>query len=255
MAEGHNAGDQTSPSHRPTPTPRKQSGSGHQTQPALPVKRSAVRDRDIDTRLGIVRQSSFPITPPSPLPSPPRSAAVAGDGDAVQSESKGTLYVNDKAGNGNESTEPSTLSTIEPNVIGRTETLEMRSKVFEFPASAEASGTQGYRTSRFSNAARVSAFISAAEKSAKSEKTGSVPRPGRLAVPDEVKGRIALVLSQQQRRATLQVEDRHDVGIDITGGEMSGALSKRSATSPGPRKSPQSHYAWMDDDNRNTGML
>ena len=59
---GNTAGGQTAPSHRPVPRPR-----GVQSPPTLPAKVSENSERDVETRLGIVSQTSFDL----PLPAPP----------------------------------------------------------------------------------------------------------------------------------------------------------------------------------------
>jgi len=280
MAENNTTGETTSVQYRPKPRPRMQSDD--KAPPALPVKQSVYSEREVETRLGIVCQSSFPVMPPLPFPSPPElpqrrlppeppprseeriegvSAALSKDSDAQQSD-ESLLRVNTKeppqpvntqaenvvaaddsvstssaASVSISSTQPQIASAGESGLLDQSETLQMRSQSRHLPDSTKTSGTEGHGVSRFSTAARVSMFVSAAEKAAKSEKLPSIQKPiGRLVVPGGLEEKIASSLARQQTMRT-QMEELPDVGIDVTGSEM----KKHFMTSP-EKKPSRSHH-------------
>jgi len=245
MAESRDVGEQISPTYRrPTPHPRKQSGSP--SPPVLPAKSIISSEKEVESRLGIVRQTSFPITPPSPLPSPPSlperrqapephprsdehiKAALAIRNDTAQTEEsllrvnarEPKLYANARAENvprdsmstffiasGSPSLTENELLTVSANesaLVEQTEELQMRSKLNQLPASDETASTKGYRASRVANAGRVSQFVSAVEKAAKLDKPPLVQKPGRLVVSTVLADKIGTCLSRQQTLKVVQ---------------------------------------------------
>jgi len=322
MAESKNTGP-VSPSSRPVPRPRAQSAC--QTPPALPAKLSVHSDKDLETRLGILYQTSFPESPLSPLPSPPdepgkhkapilprksdglaervtikkndneqpneplyvnvssqdlherhkapkpfpRSsesnedvpAAVAKNDDDVQSDAAEIVRRDDVSAPSvdsiSEEIEPSTVSTSESVFDDQTEELQIRPKPHHLPAPDETPGTKSGRTSTVHQIAntRVSQFVSAVEKAAKSEKPAPTQKPGRLVVSTVLAEKIASGLNRQQTLKSLQqTEEISEVGIDTTGGETYTAAGKPPLASPVFRKRARSHNT-LDGSEETKSML
>ena len=262
MAEHHSTDEHSSPSPKPRPRPRLQNGS-NQAPPALPTKNVAHSEKDVESRLGICPQSSLPVTPPSPLPSPPDDQGLRTKDEfcnAVESHNyenveESHLYVN--AGAKNFASDGASFSSFAPSsssssandpvaktasdstLNNETEELQMRSKSHEGPA-----GPIGYRASHFSNANRVSQFVSAVEKAAKTEKPAIIQKPGRLLVSSALADKITSSLNRQQTlRAANQGEDMRDVGIDVAANnsEMSLQPRKISSSSPENKLSSRTH--------------
>jgi len=265
------------PPHRPTARPRNQSSL---TSPPLPAKQNVYSERDVETRLGISRQA---VTPPSPLPLPPKltaqrltpeptpksdeevSPVVSKNSDVVQLD-KSVLHPNIPGDVESTSSIPKTIQSSLENeslavfpsdsaVNNQTEELQMRSKS---PGSAETKGTTGFRKSHAANAGRVSQFVSAVEKASKPEKPPPVSqKPGRLTISDTLANKIADGLSRQQTlRAVQPIEEQPDVGIDRmpADSEVSPAAYKPSGMSPHFKKSPRS-YNVVDSSEDGKSML
>jgi len=251
MAESVDAGKQISPSYsRPTPHPRKPNGS--QPPPALPEKQSASSEREVETRLGMFRQSSFPITPPSPRQSPPSlperrpapkppprsderneeaSAALAKGKDTAQIAGELKPYVNKSCVNTQAMSTFSVASCVPSSVVNdpltestseQTEEVEMRSKL---PGLDDNSGMKGNRTTLL-----ASQFIDAVQKSVKSDKPPqAAQKPGRLVVSTVLADKLGVVLSHRPTvKPVEQKDDLPDVGIDV--------ISHDSKISPTARK-------------------
>ena len=260
MSESGSAGDRTPPSYRPVPRHRKPSDD--QVAPALPAKHSVYVDKDVDCRLGIISKPAAPVTPQSPLPSPPdqtkkrlrpelppRSDKHTGEelargvADAPSEESRlhenatdFDLYVDARAENDRASpsvasilpssgrNEAPAISTTESSSVSQTEPLQMRSK---FPAPADMSAANR-PPSQLAIAARASLFVTAVEKSVKSDRPAPV-QPGRLVISDKLAGKLGSVLNRQQTmRSVQQMEEQRDVAIDIRGSEMPAGTRKPS---------------------------
>lgn len=273
MTENSDAGKQISPSYgRPPPHPPRQNSS--QAPPILPAKQSSSSEKEVETRLGMVRHTS-PITPPSPLPSPPSlperrpapkppprsdeptgevsEAAVAKANDSLKTgESPVSAnakelksYMNAHAENvpsSNLSTfkvapvvpsstlnELATVSANDSASVSQMEELQMRPKM---PESHENSGAKAHRSSQFAHAARVSQFITAVEKSAKSDKPPAALKPGRLMVSAALADKLGTCLSRQQTlRAMQQIEEHPEVGIEVNARDSEMSRKPLSTTS------------------------
>jgi len=213
----------------------------------LPVKHNEISERDVDTRLGIVHQSSFPVTPPSPLPSPlelegaivPEPShteeppvAPAKDSDGEESShyvnaKEFSKYVKGKKAhkyervdvvNNNALTSTTSAGSVLPSSTdSESLTVSVSESVnqAEEPQirgkfkfqSSETSRLKDNRTSQFANAVRVSQFVAAAQEAAKFEKPAPIQKPGQLVVSKALEKKLANVLVRHQTLRAVQQTD------------------------------------------------
>jgi len=254
MAEGSDAGKPPiSPSHhRPVPQPRKQGGS--QTPPVLPAKQSVSSEREVETRLGMFRQTSFPVTSPSPLPSPPSlperrpapeplprldegtdevPASLADGNGAVKTEGsllctsakESKLYVNTQAENvPSDSVSTFSVASVMPSsmenellTVSASEPAVIGQKEdLQMRSKLHHSPGSDENSNTRGYRAVSQFYMTAVEKATKSEKPPALP-PGRLVVSNKLAEKIASGLNRQQTLKSVQeMENPADVGMDVT---------------------------------------